>query len=238
MDVPEIPTVCHHNLHAEQNSIINGQAAESGEKMKDWLPIAIAVAAFIFSIYSFYLKELRKKSELRYFESWDMHRSPYPSELDVDKKDSFIDQVTRDLVPSIYLIYNIVLTNVGTKSTKKVKICFSNLAELKILDEMKMRLNIPPYLTWEPQTHPKPRFERGFLEIESIEPNFTLILTCYLFVGKNKRIITFRDIPHIQTISDGKKLASSAHTLPFREGSMKELQRKLQNELEFILDKV
>ena len=205
--------------------------------MKVWLPIVISIAAFIFSIYSFYLKELRKKSELRYFESWDMHRSPYPSELDINKKNSLIDQVVRNVVPSLYLIYNIVLTNVGTKSTNVIKICFSNLVELKILDEKQMRLHFPPYLTWEPQSHPKPRFEGKFLEIESIEPNFSLILTCYLIVSKNKRIITFRDIPHILTISDGKKLASSAHTLPFREGSMKELQRKLQNELEFILEK-
>ena len=134
------------------------------------------------------------------------------------------------------MIYTIILSNAGDKATDTIRIKFSNIDSLHITDTKWGALAPYPCLWWEPLTFKKPDFENETLKIEPLPPSSTLTLTTLILFGADKkRTILFSDIPYIETIGHGDKAAERFNELPFAEGSIKALQKKLNEDLKLIV---
>ena len=137
--------------------------------MKDWLPMVISILALLFSVYATYIKDLKKNSSLKYYESWDIHTPPTPSELDISKKENRIAEILSESIRKVstWLIYTITITNVGNKDSENLKMSINKLDDLSIFDDFSMEIRHNPllftkaYLLWEPLTHEKPQLEKG-----------------------------------------------------------------------------
>ncbi|ESQ15512.1 MAG: hypothetical protein N838_01020 [Thiohalocapsa sp. PB-PSB1] len=202
--------------------------------MKDWLPIVVSILALLFSVYATYIKDLKKKSSLKYYESWDIHAPPTPSEISISETGSLVKEIFEKTLrkAKTWLIYTITITNVGNKDSESLKMGINNLDDVSIKRGNNQLLISKAYLFWEPLTHEKPEFEKGVLTIGSITPGSTVRLTIYKRIGwfTGKKVVTIDDIPYISTIDYSAGMVRNINEPPFHDGSIKALQQKLQKQ--------